>query len=301
MFERQQGNYQEALSTISNAISKFPKFDKLYMIQGQLYQYHMKNIPAARTAYSNGIKACPKSAVLWVLASRLEEADGKSIKARSLLEKGRLACPGEDSLWAEAVRVEERVGGAGNAQAKSLLSRGLQECPASGRLWSMSIWMEARPARKTRSVDALKKGGEDGRIVASVARLFWSERKIEKAREWFRRAVSLPCSGSVSSTSGSRLRNVTSSVKGKGGVEEAAAEGEGTEGWERGDNGDTWGWWLKFERAYGTEEHREIVRKECEAAEPRHGEVWAEVAKEDANRGLGVRRILEKVADRLEA
>jgi len=118
--------------------------------------------------------------------------------------------PANDILWAEAVGVEERSGGA--AQAKAMLARGLQECPTSGLLWSMSIWAESRPMRKAKSVDALKKSADNPVIICTVARLFWAERKIEKARQWFGRAVATDM-----------------------------------------DLGDSWGWWLKFERQHGTE------------------------------------------------
>jgi len=53
----------------------------------------------------------------------------------------------------------------------------------------MAIWAEARPQRKARSVDALKKCADDPLVICTVARLFWAERKIEKARQWFDRAV----------------------------------------------------------------------------------------------------------------
>ncbi|KAI0687857.1 PRP1 splicing factor, N-terminal-domain-containing protein [Cytidiella melzeri] len=186
VFERQQGKLSTALETLQTALKKFPKFAKLYMIQGQIQQ-SQKNLPAARASFAAGIKACPKDVTLWILASRLEEADGKSIKARSLLDKARLGNPGRDELWAEAVGVEERSGGA--AQAKTVLARGLQECPTSGLLWSMAIWAEPRPMRKSRSADALRKAADDPLIICTVARLFWAERKIEKARQWFERAV----------------------------------------------------------------------------------------------------------------
>ena len=186
VFERQQGQIATALETLSIALSKFPNFAKLYMIQGQIHQ-SQNNHSAARSSYAAGLKACPKESTLWILASRLEEADDKSIKARALLEKARLLNPANDMLWAEAVGVEERSGGA--AQAKSMLARGLQECPTSGLLWSMSIWAEPRPMRKSRSVDALKKSADNPLIICTVARLFWAERKIEKARQWFGRAV----------------------------------------------------------------------------------------------------------------
>ncbi|KAF9005928.1 PRP1 splicing factor, N-terminal-domain-containing protein [Cyathus striatus] len=256
VFERQQGQLDAALQTLATAVQKFPKFAKLYMIQGQIYQ-SQKNYSAARGSFAAGIKACPKEVTLWILASRLEEADGKSIKARALLEKARLVNPANDILWAEAVGVEERSGGA--AQAKAMLARGLQECPTSGILWSMSIWTEPRPTRKARSVDALKKSADNPIIICTVARLFWAERKIEKARQWFGRAVA-------------------------------------TEP----DLGDSWGWWLRFERQHGTEEYREEVRTKCVAAEPHHSPVWQSIAKDIKNTGKSTREILEMVADALQ-
>lgn len=121
VFERQQGQLSTALETLETALKKYPKFSKLYMIQGQIHQSR-GNLAAARASFAAGIKAVPKEVTLWILASRLEEADGKSIKARALLDKARLANPGIDLLWAEAVGVEERSGGA--AQGKTVLARG---------------------------------------------------------------------------------------------------------------------------------------------------------------------------------
>ncbi|KAF4618007.1 hypothetical protein D9613_012849 [Agrocybe pediades] len=112
-------------------------------------------IAAARSSFAAGIKACPKEPTLWILASRLGEADGRSIKARPLLEKARLVNPGTDTLCAEPAGVEERSGGA--QQAKSMLSRALQERFSSGLLWSLALWAEPRASRKTKSVDALRK------------------------------------------------------------------------------------------------------------------------------------------------
>ena len=55
----------------------------------------------------------------------------------------------------------------------------------------MAIWAEQRPTRKARSADALRKAADDPLIICTVARLFWAERKIEKARQWFERAIKL--------------------------------------------------------------------------------------------------------------
>ena len=272
VFERQHGQVEAAMETVKAALVKFPKFPKLYMIQGQIYQ-SQSNYVAARAIYAAGMKQCPKDVTLWILASRLEELDGKSIKARALLERARMVNPASEQLWAETVGVEERSGGA--AQAKAMLSRGakcwyqipqvisylisipgLQECPESGLLWTMSVWSEPRPARKTRSADALRKTKDNPLVICTVARIFWSERKIEKAREWFGRALA-----------------------------------------QDSDLGDVWAWWLKFERQHGTEETRQEVINRCVAAEPHHSPVWQSLAKDDKNLGKGPKEILEQVAD----
>ncbi|KIJ13039.1 hypothetical protein PAXINDRAFT_181390 [Paxillus involutus ATCC 200175] len=212
-----------------------------------------------KTEYENSLDTRQQQeSTLWVLASKLEELDGKSIKARAILEKGRLVNPANEILWAESVGVEERSGGA--AQAKAVLSRGLQECATSGLLWSMAIWAEPRPARKSRSVDALKKSKDNAIVTCTVARLFWAERKIEKARQWFSRSVA---------TEQDRVL------------------------------GDHWAWWLKFERQHGTPEHVAEVVKQCIAAEPHRGPVWQSIAKDDKNVGKGMRDILELVAEAL--
>ncbi|CAG7848729.1 Pre-mRNA-processing factor 6 AltName: Full=Androgen receptor N-terminal domain-transactivating protein 1; Short=ANT-1; AltName: Full=PRP6 homolog; AltName: Full=U5 snRNP-associated 102 kDa protein; Short=U5-102 kDa protein [Serendipita indica DSM 11827] len=186
VFERQQGNLEAALDTVNTALAKYPKFAKFYMIKGQILQ-SQKDIPAARATYATGVKECPKDVRLWILSSRLEEADDKRIMARALLNKARLANPNNDLLWAESVHLEERAGQPN--QAKSNLARALQECPTSGLLWSMAVMAEPRPSRRNKSMDALRKLGDDPLILCTIARMFWSERSIEKARSWFARAA----------------------------------------------------------------------------------------------------------------
>jgi len=121
-------------------------------------------------------------------------------------------------------------------------------------------------------VDALKKSADNPVIICTVARLFWAERKIEKARQWFGRAVA------------------TNS-----------------------DLGDSWAWWLKFERQHGTavshllsplplfvptdffchsQEHRTEVINKRVAEEPHHSPVWQSIAKDDKNGGRGIKEIL---------
>ena len=145
VFERQQGHVEAALETVKAALVKFPKFPKLYMIQGQIYQ-SQKNYPGARAVFAAGLKQCPKDATLWILASQLEELDGKSIKARALLERARMVNPASEQLWAESVGVEERSGG--SAQAKAMLARGMNR--PHHILGAMSNPVFIRPPRMSR-------------------------------------------------------------------------------------------------------------------------------------------------------
>ena len=123
VLERQLGMLEESLQTLEDAIAKYPRFDKLHLIRGQIFDSKGETI-SARNAYAQGCKSCPKSIPLWILSARLEEKAGVTIKARSLLERARIFNPKNDELWAESIKVEERAGGI--PQAKSLLSRGKQ-------------------------------------------------------------------------------------------------------------------------------------------------------------------------------
>ncbi|KAJ5585373.1 uncharacterized protein N7459_005173 [Penicillium hispanicum] len=186
-FERQLGNADEALDLVNQGLQLYPKADKLWMMKGQIYQAQ-KMFPQTREAYGTGTRACPKSVPLWLLASRLEEQTGAVVRARSVLDRARLAVPKSAELWTESVRVERRANNI--AQAKVLMAKALQEVPASGLLWSESIWhLEPRAQRKARSLEAIKKVENDPILFITVARIFWGERRLEKAMTWFEKAI----------------------------------------------------------------------------------------------------------------
>ncbi|KAJ5102842.1 hypothetical protein N7532_003371, partial [Penicillium argentinense] len=186
-FERQHGNENDALDLVNQGLQLYPKADKLWMMKGQIYEVQ-KKYPQAREAYGTGTRACPKSVSLWLLASRLDEKTGAVVRARSVLDRARLAVPKSAELWTESVRVERRANNI--LQAKNLMSRALQEVPASGLLWSESIWhLEPRAQRKSRSLEAIKKVDNDPILFITVARIFWGERRLDKAMTWFEKAI----------------------------------------------------------------------------------------------------------------
>ena len=67
----------------------------------------------------------------------------------------------------------------------------LQECPESGKLLAEQINLVARPQRKSKSSEALKKVNDNATLIAAVANLFWSERKVDRGRDWTERALLL--------------------------------------------------------------------------------------------------------------
>jgi len=178
----------EALTLVQEGLTKFQDSDKLWMMKGQL-QVSLNRIEDARATYTEATKTCKDSIPLWILLADLEVTAGNVTKARSVVEKGRLRNPGNDFLWMKAVRMEAEAGLPDIA--KTVLARALQECPTSGRLWALAIEMEAKPQRKTRSVDAMKKCEHDPHVLLAVSRLFWSDRKVQKCRDWMARTVKL--------------------------------------------------------------------------------------------------------------
>jgi len=99
--------------------------------------------------------------------------------------------PKTDLLWLEAVNLELRI--KNEQMAKTLMSIALQEVPNSGLLWSHAIFMEPVKGRRSKSVDALKKCENDIYVLLAVARLFWAERHVKKARNWCVKNVCVCC------------------------------------------------------------------------------------------------------------
>ncbi|KAF8851555.1 hypothetical protein BDZ45DRAFT_601268 [Acephala macrosclerotiorum] len=188
-FERQLGNPDAALDLVNQALQLFPGAAKLWMMKGQIYEGEGK-LPQAREAYGTGTKACTKSVPLWLLYSRLEEKAGNIVKARGILDRARLAVPKSPELWTESVRLERR--GNNISQAKNLMAQALQQVPNSGLLYTESIWhLEARTQRKPRALEAIKKVDNDPILFVTIARIFWGERRLEKAQNWFEKAILL--------------------------------------------------------------------------------------------------------------
>lgn len=188
ILERFAGDISAQRDILHQGIRKYPTAWKLHIMLGQMEEA-AGNMDAARSACSAGVKECSQSIPIWIALARFEENHTSVAKSRAILEKARLSNPKHEELWLHAYRTEIRNG---NAQAAdTLMARALQECPQSGILWAEYLLCAPRTSRKSRSIDALKRCHDDPHVIAAVAKFFWHDRKIDKARTWLNRAIAL--------------------------------------------------------------------------------------------------------------
>ena len=131
--KRQFGN-GGCLSFIYSCNSRLPS--------ARLFFYPQRNISVERPV---------RGGVL--LGSRPKPA--LSEKPARSSHQGRLKNPKNAQLWTESIRTEINAGDV--QQGKNLLAKALQECPQSGIIQAEAIWMESRPQRRSRSVEAVRK------------------------------------------------------------------------------------------------------------------------------------------------
>ncbi|KAG7544452.1 PRP1 splicing factor N-terminal [Arabidopsis suecica] len=189
--ERELGNVDEERRLLEEGVKKFPAFFKLWLMLGQLGE-RFRHLEQAKNAYTSGLKHCPECTPLWLSLADLEEKVNGLNKARAVLTLARKKNPKADKLWLAAVRAEIRHGN--KREAERLMSKALQESPKSGILLAADIEM-AGPCQlpQTKIDDALKKcvKKEEAHVTATVAKIFWKDRKVNKARLLFEQTVTL--------------------------------------------------------------------------------------------------------------
>ena len=57
---------------LKEALLKYPSYDKLWMMMGQLCDEQKQDTESARMFYKKGLHNCPNSVPLWCLAASLE-------------------------------------------------------------------------------------------------------------------------------------------------------------------------------------------------------------------------------------
>jgi pre-mRNA-processing factor 6 len=206
LLERQDNRQHAALNLLEEGIQAFSSAWKMWLMLAQLHEgwvmgqgdagqseSPLRGDASARDVYVKSLRKCETCVPLWIGWSRLEERSNLVPKSRAVLERGRHACKKMtevDQLWVESICVELRSGH--REAAHSVLSRALNQCPSSGRLLALAIAMEPRASQRARTVLALKSRCEDeAYVMLEAGKLFWRERKVARARDWFKRSVKL--------------------------------------------------------------------------------------------------------------
>jgi pre-mRNA-processing factor 6 len=255
VLERELGNLAEEKRLVQEGCAKFPSSWKLWLMLAQVEEKTNTkddHLARARQAYEKGIKACPGNFQLRQSAASLEEREGFASRSRAMLEQARFKVPKTPELWLAAFRLERRQNN--DKAAETLMARALQECPESGLLWSEAITSAPRPQRKSRSVDALKKCNNDPLVISAVAQLFMSDHKVDKARNWFSRAIALDPDLGDNWAHLYRFECAFGGNSNAGNSNAAAAGG-------------------------GSNVNVVDVIRRCTEADPKHGERWQRVAK----------------------
>ncbi|XP_026191354.1 pre-mRNA-processing factor 6 [Cyclospora cayetanensis] len=189
--ERQLGDYDAAIALAEEAVKQHQTFAKLWMVRGQLHEEHptRRDLNMAIEVYRQGSVCCPRSVPLWLCWVDCERGQKNWNRARAVLEKAKLRVPNSPELWLSLVQVEIE---AGNKEvAQHVAAKAIQTCPNAGIIWAEAIFLEEENAQTHKAVDALTKCENDAHVIHAVARLFWRDQKIVKARKWLNRSVTL--------------------------------------------------------------------------------------------------------------
>lgn len=261
ILERNVGNRKEEKVILDNALEKFVDYPKLWIMRGQ-WEEACGSKDAARAMYVKGIKNCPDSVPLWKCAVKLEAEQGNFTKARALLDKARLKNTKNAELWRTTVRIELRAAAEDAKQKSGIMDDSLA-----------------------------KKSLASGMQECPNAGILWAE-SIEMEPRPKQQAQSI-----LALRSCDKDAHVLTAVAQH--FWRSRAVDNARKWFERAlhvdsDLGDAWILYYKFELEYGNAETQKAVFARCEAAEPKHGELWTSISKQIANSKMRTKDILKQ-------
>jgi pre-mRNA-processing factor 6 len=252
LLEREEKETQTALLLLQEGIGKYPDFAKFYMMGGQIYSEDLpKNkasLEKARKFYQRGLQACPKNATIWILASRLEEKAAEFVP--------------EDAFVAKMA----------STKARSLLELARLKNAQVAELWLESIRLEARVGHTklagTLVARALQDCPKSGKLWAEQLRMASRAEQKRKAADAIQR-----CPEDV------HVITAVASLFGQDGKDAKARKWFNRAVQVDKDHGDSWACYYAYLTKQEDTEQMEMVKAQCAAAEPKHGELWTSVSK----------------------
>lgn len=174
-------NLAKSKEIAEKAISDFPYESKIYIKLSSLCEE-----AEAREILKKGLKKINHCGHLWIALAKLEENSKNDLKCRYFLEKGRNL---STSVDVHLTSIDFELSRNNSKAAEFILNKALQIFPNDGRLWAFSIMLSDVKVRKTKTAEALERCADDPYILLSIAQLFQSERKFEKARAWYEKGL----------------------------------------------------------------------------------------------------------------
>lgn len=186
--EKEQKNLDEAWELSFEATKIFPSIDKVWIYAAEI-KVEKGMLSEARDIYEKAIDLIKTSAKLWISYINFEANLKNFPRARSILEMAKVKIKKNVDLWLTCINLERK---AENIEgALYFIAKGLQDLPDCGELWAIAIELEPKATRKTKIVAALKNCENDPLVLTSVSKLFWKEKKLDKAKRWIERAIAL--------------------------------------------------------------------------------------------------------------
>eukprot|EP00977_Amphora_coffeiformis_P002119 scaffold407_cov168-Amphora_coffeaeformis.AAC.15 len=272
LLEREEKDSDAALALLQEGISKYPDFSKYYMMGGQIIAEDMPKSKAtlekARKFYQKGLQACPKDATIWILASRLEENAAAFVPGDAFVAK------------------------MAGTKARSLLELARLKNPNIPVLWLESIRLEARIGNAkladTLMARALQVCPKSGKLWAEQLRTANRAEQKRKAADAIQR-----CPEDV------HVIVAVASLFGKDGKDAKARKWFDRAVQVDPDHGDAWAAYYSYLMKRNDPNQMKIVKEQCVAAEPKHGEIWTSVTKDIQHLHKSTGEHLELAAERV--
>uniref|UniRef100_A0A8D3DKP0 Pre-mRNA-processing factor 6 n=1 Tax=Scophthalmus maximus TaxID=52904 RepID=A0A8D3DKP0_SCOMX len=253
-------------------------------------EWVLGNIEAAQELCTEALKHYEDFPKLWMMRGQIEEQCENMDKAREAYNQGLKKCPHSGALWLLLSHLEERVGQL--TRARAILEKARLKNPQSPELWLESVRLEFRAGLKNISNTLMAKALQE----CPNSGILWAEAVFLEARPQ-RKTKSVDALKKCEHDPHVLLAVAKYDSRRK--ITKAREWFLRTVKIEP-DLGDAWALFYKFELQHGTEEQQEEVRKRCENAEPRHGELWCAESKHVLNWQLKTGEILTTVAGKIK-
>ncbi|KAG7228225.1 hypothetical protein INR49_009085 [Caranx melampygus] len=178
--ESENNEYERARRLLAKARSSAPTA-RVFMKSVKL-EWVLGNIEAGQELCTEALKHYEDFPKLWMMRGQIEEQCENMDKAREAYNQGLKKCPHSVALWLLLSHLEERVGQL--TRARAILEKARLKNPRA-LTYVGQAGIQGRAEEHRQHAHGQSPPG------VPQFRLFWSERKITKAREWFLRTVKI--------------------------------------------------------------------------------------------------------------